>query len=84
MHDPRAEIKELILREFLPGEKAESLTTSEHLISGGVLDSLDVVRLVVLLEEHFGIELKANEATQDYLDTVDMIGDLVASRLTSR
>jgi acyl carrier protein len=74
-------IKEYILNEFLPGEKPEELTESTPLITGGILDSLATIKLVVFLEERFHIQIKSHETMVDYLNTVTDIARLVRSKL---
>ena len=74
-------IKEYILKEFLPGENPEELTESTPLITGGILDSLATVKLVVFLEERFKIQIKAHETMVDYLNTITDIAHLVRSKL---
>ena len=74
-------IKEYILKEFLPGENPAQLTDSTPLITGGILDSLATIKLVVFLEQQFKIKIQAHETMADYLDTVADIAQLVSSKL---
>lgn len=77
--DPvQSAVKAYILDEFLPGANTSELTPSTPLISGGILDSLATVKLVAFLEEHYGITVEPHEASVDYLDTIQQIGELVA------
>jgi acyl carrier protein len=46
----KEDVKEFILREFLPGESPQELTDSTPLITGGILDSLATIKLVSFLE----------------------------------
>lgn len=80
MDEIRSEIRAFILREFLPGEDPEELTDRTPLITGGILDSISTLKLVVFLEEQFGVSLEAHEAGVDHLDTVDQIGELIAEK----
>ena len=73
-------IKEYILKEFLPGENPAALTDSTPLITGGILDSLATLKLVVFLEERFQIKIQAHETMADYLNTVSDIAQLVDSK----
>lgn len=73
-------VKEFILKEFLPGEPAESLTSDVPLISGGILDSIATVKLVMFLEERFGVALEPHEVDREYLDTLDKIAALLESK----
>jgi acyl carrier protein len=73
-------VRAYILREFLPGVDAAELTDDTPLISGGILDSLATVKLVAALEEEFGVEIQAHEASVTYLNTVTDIAMLVAGK----
>jgi acyl carrier protein len=80
MQEVKEVIKEYILEEFLPGENPAALTDSTPLITGGILDSLATLRLVLFLEERFKIQIQAHETMADYLDTVADIAQLVNSK----
>ncbi|MGE5755076.1 MAG: acyl carrier protein, partial [Planctomycetaceae bacterium] len=66
-------VRDFILREFLPGEDPSELTEDTPLITGGILDSISTLKLVVFLEEHFGITVEAYEAGVEHLDSVGQI-----------
>jgi acyl carrier protein len=69
-----------IIREFLPGESPDSLTTTTPLITSGILDSIGTVRLVSFLEEEYGVQLEAHEMGVDSLNTLADIAQLVVSK----
>lgn len=73
----RSEVKDFILREFLPGENPDDLTDDLPLISAGILDSIATLKLVMHLEERYGIALAAHEASKEHLDSIDRIVSLV-------
>lgn len=79
--DTKEVIKAYILKEFLPGENPSELTDSTPLITGGILDSLATIKLVVFLEEQFHVQIQAHETMVDYLDTVSDIAQLVSSKM---
>jgi acyl carrier protein len=81
MEEVKQAIKGYILEEFLPGENPAELTDSTPLITGGILDSLATIKLVVFLEERFQIQIEAHETMADYLDTVADIAQLVSSKM---
>ena len=81
MQEVREIIKGYILKEFLPGENPAELTDSTPLITGGILDSLATIKLVVFLEQRFQIKIEAHETMADYLDTVADIAQLVSSKM---
>jgi acyl carrier protein len=78
--DIKAAIKEYILREFLPGESAESLGDETPLISGGILDSIGTVKLIVFLEERFGVQIDPYEMDADHLNLLPDIVSLVEAK----
>lgn len=73
-------IKHYIMQEFLPGEDPANLTESTPLISGGVLDSIATLKLVLFAEERFGVTFEAHEADREHLDTLADIAKLIAAK----
>ena len=69
-----------ILEEFLPGEDPGELDGETPLITGGILDSISTLKLVVFLEEHFGVTVEAHEAGVEHLDSIGQIAELVAEK----
>ena len=76
-----AEVKKFILAEFLDGEDPEELTGSTPLITGGILDSIAIIKLVAFLEEQYNIEVKPQEVDVSYLGTISDIGEFVRGKL---
>lgn len=70
-------VKDFVLREFLPGEDPDLLNDSTPLISGGILDSLAMVKFVAFLENQYSIELRPHEITPDRFDTIPQIAAAV-------
>jgi acyl carrier protein len=80
MEDIEKVVHGYILNEFLPGEDPRELTDRTPLITGGILDSITTLRLVVFLEEHFGITVEAHEAGVEHLDSIGQIARLIAAK----
>jgi len=80
MEDIQKDVHTFILTEFLPGEDPSELTETTPLITGGILDSITTLKLVVYLEERFGITVEAHEAGVEHLDSIKQIADLVAEK----
>jgi len=78
--DVKNALKQFILKEFLPEEDPEELTETTPLITGGVLDSIATLKLVMFIEERFGVTLQAHETDVEYLDTIAAIVNLVRSK----
>lgn len=84
MSEIQATVKEYILEEFLPGEDPGSLDESTPLITGGILDSISTVRLVVFLEEQYAVKFQAHEIAVDNLDSIRSIAESVTAKLEGR
>jgi acyl carrier protein len=80
MTDVGSTVKQFILNEFLPGEDPDELTESTPLITGGILDSLATMKLVMFLEERYRITMQAHEADPEHLDTIALIEQLVRGK----
>ena len=80
-NDIQGTVKDYILRELLPGADPSELTDSTPLITGGILDSLVTLKLVVFLEETYGMTFEAHEVMVDNLNTIDAITSFVSSKL---
>jgi acyl carrier protein len=78
--DIRDTLKQFILQEFLPGEDPNELTETTPLITGGILDSIATLKLVMFIEERFGITLQAHETDPDYLDNLALITKTILSK----
>jgi acyl carrier protein len=73
-------IKTYILDEFLPGENPDNLTDDLPLISSGILDSIATLKLVLFIEEHFGITIEAHEADKENMDSLRQIVEIVSAK----
>jgi acyl carrier protein len=80
MEDIEKVVHGYILNEFLPGEDPRELTARTPLITGGILDSITTLKLVMFLEEHFGIMVEAHEAGVEHLDSIGQIARLIAEK----
>lgn len=74
-------LKEFILNEFLPGEDPNELTDTTPLITGGVLDSIATLKLVLFLEETYGASFQAHEIDAEHMDTIADIERLVQAKV---
>ncbi|MCI0621683.1 MAG: acyl carrier protein [Acidobacteria bacterium] len=79
-HEINQNVKEFILREFLPGENPDELTDSTPLITGGILDSIATLKLVSFIEESYSLTLQAHEVDVDNLNTISDITNLIQSK----
>lgn len=68
-----------LIANFLPENTI--VTHETKLISSGLIDSINTLKLVDFVEETFNVELEANEVSREFLDTPKMIINLVTKKL---
>jgi acyl carrier protein len=78
--DVKKAIKQFILSEFLPGEDPAELTDTTPLITGGILDSIATLKLVLFIEERYVIALEAHEVDPEHLNTIEQVARLILSK----
>ena len=74
-------IKHFIMEEFLPGESPDELTETTPLISGGILDSIATLKLVMFMEEAYGVSFSPHEVDKENLDDLVSIARLLQSKI---
>jgi acyl carrier protein len=79
-----AAAKAFILAEFLRDEDPDALDGSTPLISAAILDSVATIKLVMFLEETYGIEFEPHEMGIDDLNTLTDICATVQSKLANK
>lgn len=79
-NDIKNDVKTFILDAFLPGEDPNELKDDTPLISGGILDSIATLKLVMFLEQRYRITIEAHEADPEHLDTITQIVSLVRGK----
>ena len=75
-------VKEFVLKEFLPGEPAENLYDSTPLIAGAIVDSIGIMKLVLFIDEKYGVELEPHEMGEEFLGTIADIVKTVSARIS--
>lgn len=75
----KARIHEFIRESLATHNDTDELDDSESLFLSGRLDSLAVTRLVVFLEEQFGVDFSSAEFDVGLLDSVELIAAFVES-----
>ncbi|MBI4516688.1 MAG: acyl carrier protein [Deltaproteobacteria bacterium] len=84
MSDIKEVIRCYILSECLPGESPANLRDDTPLRTSGVLDSMATLRLVTFVEEQFGIEVDAHEASVENFDRIEDIAAFVGQKRGGR
>jgi acyl carrier protein len=78
--DAKQRIKDFIMSEFLPGESPDELTDTTPLISGGILDSIATLKLVMFIEETWGVSFAPHEVDKENLDSLDAITRVLVAK----
>jgi acyl carrier protein len=80
MENVKDELRGYILSEFLPGEKPSNLRDDTPLRTSGILDSISTLRLVDFIEERYGIEVEAHEASVENFDSIESIASFIKNK----
>lgn len=73
-------INDYISRELVPDAALLPLTNETSLLDSGILDSLSLLRLVVFLEERFGITMGDTDLLPENFASVNAICAYLRSR----
>ena len=84
MDNIREEIRQYILSQFLPGERSTNLQDDTPLLTSGIVDSLGMLRMIGFIEQRFGIEVDAHDATVDNFERIQEIADFIESKRATR
>jgi acyl carrier protein len=73
MDETTAKIKTFIVEEFMPDVPVEDLEDDYDLLTGGVVDSLGLLKVVAWLEDEFDIGVDDSDLGPDSFRTVAAI-----------
>lgn len=73
-------IKQFLLTEVLAGEDPARLDETTPLMSSAVLDSTSTLKLIMFIEEQFGVELEARDLKPSNLETIGSIIRTIQTR----
>ena len=75
-------VKNFIISRFLKGD-GSSLTNDTPLISGGIIDSILTMQLVVFIEENFHFEFSPHEVDKENLDSIQIISGFIQKKINA-
>jgi acyl carrier protein len=82
--DIKETVKNFIVEHFLKNEDAEHLTYDTPLISGGIIDSILTMRLVVFIENTYNFEFSSHEVDRDNLNSINIIANFIEKKLDGK
>ena len=81
MTAPADTIRAFVTEAFLFGDASLLPADDGSLLEAGVLDSTDVLELVVFLEENFPIRVEDTDITPENFDSIERLAGFVESRV---
>lgn len=79
-----APIERFIVDELTLGGRRTRIDPDESLISSGILDSLSLLRLIVYIEEQFGLTIEDSEVIPDNFETLNSMNYFINSKKRAR
>ena len=80
LNSMKEELRQYILKNFLPGEKPSNLHDDTPLRTSGIVDSVGMLQMVSFVEERYGIEVEAYEASVENFDRIEDIAAFINSK----
>lgn len=76
----RQSIREFIISEIIYPQGENGLKDSDPLLESGILDSLNMIKLLAFLEEKFAVQVTDEDLMPDNFKTIEAISNLVDSK----
>jgi acyl carrier protein len=78
-HAMIAQLESFIAQEILK-QPQRSISPTEALISGGLIDSFSLIDLALFVEDAFGVKIDDTELTAETFDTLEQLAAIITSR----
>jgi acyl carrier protein len=78
------QLRQFVLENLAQPKGVGSFTDDEPLMERGIIDSLDIFRLVAFLEDELGIRVQDEEINPDTLRSLNTIEELVSRKRTKK
>jgi acyl carrier protein len=83
MIDVRARIRDFVQNDLAASAGINSVRDDESLQETGIVDSLQILRLVTFLEESFEIQIQETEIVIENFHSIDSIDKFVSTKRSS-
>jgi acyl carrier protein len=77
-------LEKFILTEVAVDRDKKSLEPDEDLLGSGIIDSMAVMKLVLLLEETFGIEVEDEDIIPENFETLNSLVEYVEQKMGNK
>ena len=75
-----ATVENFISKELLFGQSRTQIDPDQDLINSGLLDSVAILRLILFIEEQFGVRIEDGEVLPDNFRTINMVKGFVQAK----
>ena len=75
-----ATVENFVISELLFGHDRTKLDYDQDLINSGLLDSVAVLRLILFIEEQFGVHIEDGEVLPDNFRTINLVKSFVQAK----
>jgi acyl carrier protein len=75
------DLEKVLLTEIAVNLEKKSLAPDEDLLEKGIIDSLGIMKLVVFIEETFGIEVIDEEIIPENFQTINMMVKFIEQKI---
>ena len=75
------EIRQFVVENFMFGQEDHGLSDEDSLMDTGIMDSTNLVELILFLEEKYLIRVEDEDLTQSNLDTVSYLVRFIKAKL---
>lgn len=80
----KQKLKNLILNELYLKEKIDDIANSKDLLKAGIIDSLNLVILILLIERNFGITILDKEVLPENFGTLEKMIKFIQKKIKSQ
>ena len=78
------DLERILRAEFGANLGKESLAPDKDLLANGIIDSMGVIRLIVSLENTFGIEVKDEDVVPENFQSLDSLAKFVEQKMKEK
>jgi acyl carrier protein len=81
LDEVKRQLRQLVAENFLADSSI--IRDDDSLMEAGVIDSAGVLTLILLLEEHFSVQVADDEVTPENLDSLKNLARFIAAKQVS-